>query len=320
MPRTKLLRKSVETNTSNKTNTVNKTTTTTTTTASETPESHQMNIAQQNPTMNNSHSNNSIDNNNNTQNQNNNNKANADNNNTRDTMDVEDGEHSHINNNNNNIKGKEPLRNEHSCVSVDSLNNENNENNEQNNTNNNNFDTASSSTIMTACNNTVNEDLTIQDRVKRRKLKLETNQKEVNALKNDYFIAKDDLLSLKEQYDNEPTENLENQISIQSDLVQNLQKKITHYENNIQEIKDLLSSQNVDEGKLDSNNNLITSLFANDKGIKLLPTYPRYKRNDSAFEFIQKFRTNVLPTLSEVDNKTKIMNYMLCLVADYNQQ
>jgi hypothetical protein len=176
--------------------------------------------------------------------------------------------------------------------------------------------------------NDVIEDISIQERIKRRRSKLEENQKEVLATKNQYFIAKDDLMNLQESYGTEPTEDLLSLITLKQKTVHTLKNKIEQYNNNIKEMKDLLSMQD-EEGKLNSNNNninnenkndFISSLFTNEKGIKLLPSYPKYKRNESATEFIKKFQTNVLPTLSERDRKNKIMSCLICLVVDINQQ
>ncbi|KAF9992230.1 hypothetical protein BGZ65_012513, partial [Modicella reniformis] len=55
-------------------------------------------------------------------------------------------------------------------------------------------------------------------------------------------------------------------------------------------------------------------------GIKLAPTYPRFKMGSSAHEFIESFRNNVLPTLSAADRKDRVPDYLICLVQNSDQQ
>ncbi|KAG0206130.1 hypothetical protein B0O80DRAFT_456680 [Mortierella sp. GBAus27b] len=55
-------------------------------------------------------------------------------------------------------------------------------------------------------------------------------------------------------------------------------------------------------------------------GIKLPQSFPRFVMGKSAHDFVQSFRNNVLPTMSQDEKKFRIADYIIPLVQDSNQQ
>ncbi|KAI8349479.1 hypothetical protein B0O80DRAFT_459628 [Mortierella sp. GBAus27b] len=55
-------------------------------------------------------------------------------------------------------------------------------------------------------------------------------------------------------------------------------------------------------------------------GIKLPQSFPRFIKGKSAHDFIQSFRNDVLPTMSQDEKKFRIADYIIPLVQDSNQQ
>ncbi|KAG0211953.1 hypothetical protein BGX31_001577 [Mortierella sp. GBA43] len=55
-------------------------------------------------------------------------------------------------------------------------------------------------------------------------------------------------------------------------------------------------------------------------GIKLPQSFPRFIMGKSAHDFIQSFRNNVLPTMSQDEKRFRIADYIIPLVQDSNQQ